>query len=101
MNFNDIYCQAPCNNCPFRKDSLKGWLGEQRMKGITEQISFVCHKDNTRQCAGHLIINEKDEQNGNSSFYRLAQSLVIDLKLKNKDIIFDTIEEVIKHHKFI
>ena len=28
--------QTPCNNCPFRKDSLKGWLGSERMTEISE-----------------------------------------------------------------
>ena len=36
--------KKPCSNCPFRKDSLKGWLGEERMQEIVNADSFTCHK---------------------------------------------------------
>jgi hypothetical protein len=36
--------QTPCKDCPFRKDSLKGWLGSEQMTEILEADSFVCHK---------------------------------------------------------
>ena len=38
------YMKSPCADCPFRKDSLKGWLGADRMEEILGQESFVCHK---------------------------------------------------------
>ena len=56
--------QTPCKDCPFRKDSLKGWLGKKRMTEILEADSFVCHKTtNTelkdrKQCAGFMIIQK-------------------------------------------
>lgn len=53
--------KAPCVDCPFRKDSLKGWLGGPRMAEILEEDSFVCHKKTDMQCAGHMIMN--GEQN--------------------------------------
>ena len=94
------YCQKPCANCPFKKESLKGWLGEKRMQQIVDADSFVCHKDNTRQCAGHLIVNKKDKDNSDSMFLRVAKSFGIELDLKNEDSIFDTKQQVVNHHKF-
>jgi len=76
MNFN---LKKPCSNCPFRRDSMKGWLGEDRAQEIshditTEQKTFSCHKTNdldengdiietkkTEYCAGALILLEKLE----------------------------------------
>ena len=88
------YCKSPCGNCPFRKDTLEGWLGEKRMTEILEQDSFVCHKNNKLQCAGHMIIN-----GNNNAFVRFAKGFNIDLNLRNKDLIFSTKKECINHHK--
>lgn len=88
------YCKVPCKDCPFRKDTLKGWLGETRMKEILSQKSFTCHKTNKRlQCAGHMII--KGEEN---DFVRQANIMNIPAPLKGKDLVFDTEQECIKHH---
>lgn len=87
-------CKKPCADCPFRKDSLKGWLGRGRMEEILSSDSFTCHKTNKElQCAGHLII-KKDE----NSFYRLAGRMGYDLKLKGHSLIFDSEQECIDHH---
>lgn len=97
--------KTPCNNCPFRKDSLQGWLGEKRMIEILESDSFVCHKttkndiENTdnrdrKQCAGFMII-QKDR----STVVRVAKVLKIDLDLKGVDLIFDNKNDCIEHHK--
>ncbi|MFO0090001.1 MAG: DUF6283 family protein [bacterium] len=89
----------PCNNCPFRKDALQGWLGEKRMTEILESDSFVCHKTTQgtlkqrKQCAGFMII-KGDE----SEAVRLSKVLRIDLGLKNKDLIFENKQDCIKHH---
>lgn len=92
--------QTPCKNCPFRKDSLKGWLGSKRMTEILEADSFVCHKTtksilkNRKQCAGFMII-KKDE----SAAVQLSEILKIDLELKGKELVFETKQECINHHK--
>lgn len=91
---------APCDNCPFRKDSLKGWLGEERMREILNEDSFVCHKTaygtdiERRQCAGHISIKKHD-----NAFYKLAYSLGRKLKIINEHLLFDNESECIKHHK--
>lgn len=85
--------KSPCKNCPFRKDVLKGWLGEDRMTEILNQNSFVCHKNTKLQCAGHMII--KGDAN---DFYRLAKRFNIPLNLKNQHLIFDNEDDCIDHH---
>lgn len=95
--------KKPCANCPFRKDSTKGWLGSERMTQILGANSFVCHKtiseDKTKdnkqkQCAGFMLIKQDE-----SEFFRLAKTMDIDLNLTGKELIFESKEECIKHHK--
>lgn len=85
----------PCNNCPFRKDSLKGWL-KLKIEEIVSAKSFTCHKtDKTLQCAGHMLLLKN-----NNSFYRLTKRLKLPLHLKGENLVFDSVEECIKHHKY-
>ena len=84
---------SPCKDCPFRKDSLKSWLGKDRMSEIVHSPSFVCHKRVDLQCSGHMLVN--GERN---SFVKLAQQLGITLRLNNRHLVFDSIEECIRHH---
>jgi hypothetical protein len=98
--------KKPCDNCPFRKDIEKGWLGSERMVEILEADSFVCHKttgkdaekkDNRhrKQCAGFMLIKGNE-----STAVRVAKTLRIDLDLKGSELIFDSKKECINHHKF-
>ncbi|MBA1280561.1 hypothetical protein G7023_22775 [Pseudomonas stutzeri] len=87
------HMKKPCCDCPYRKDSLKGWLGTDRVAELLEADSFVCHKDTTIQCAGHMLIN--GERNG---FVRLANRLRIPLDLKGKELVFESREACIEHH---
>lgn len=88
------YMSTPCNNCPFRKDTLKGWLGRNRMKEICESESFVCHKETKRQCAGYMLVNPK-----RSLFVRMAKALKINLALRGKKDVFDSPDDCINHHQ--
>lgn len=88
------HIKKPCRDCPFRKDTLKGWLGEERMTEILAADSFVCHKKTDMQCAGHMLIN--GPENG---FVRLAGRLGIELDLTGKNQVFDSKSECIAHHK--
>ena len=86
--------KKPCANCPFRKDSLAGWLGKDRMTEILEQDSFTCHKTNKQmQCAGHMIILEE-----RNHFYELAVRLNFDLGLSGQELVFESEEDCINHH---
>lgn len=85
--------KKPCKDCPFRKDSLKGWLGKERMTQILEADSFVCHKKTDLQCAGHMLIN------GNANgFVRLANHMGIEVQLSGEELVFDSQQDCIEHH---
>lgn len=90
--------KRPCKNCPFRKTSQKGWLGRERMEDIlNSDMGFVCHEtlDTGReQCAGFMLI-----KNGRSLFELTAKLYNIDLNLSGRELVFDTEEEAIAHHK--
>lgn len=86
-------CKSPCKDCPFRKDVAEGWLGQERMREILATKSFVCHKNTTLQCAGHMLM--KGEEN---DFVKLAGRLNIPLELRGKELVFETDEECISHH---
>lgn len=88
-------CNKPCKDCPFRKDIIKGWLGSKRMTEIVEAESFVCHKNHKLQCAGHMLLLEDA-----NVFYRTANIFRHPLKLEGRELVFDTIQEAIEHHKF-
>lgn len=87
------HCKHPCGDCPFRKDTYKGWLGSARMRSILDSDSFTCHKNNDLQCAGHMLI--KGEEN---AFVALAKRLYISLPLKGRELIFDNNQDCIDHH---
>jgi len=83
----------PCKNCPFRKDSLKGWLGKARMTEILAADTFVCHANTNQQCAGHMLLLKED-----NAFFRLAKRLDYGLDLRGEDLVFDNTQDCIDHH---
>ena len=84
---------SPCQDCPFRKDSLQGWLGASRMDDYLRKGSFVCHKKHDFQCAGHMLI--KGDEN---TFVQVAGRLRIPLNLTGRELVFDTQTDCINHH---
>lgn len=87
------HCTHPCKDCPYRKDTQKGWLSH-RIEELLGAKSFVCHKNNNLQCAGHMIINGTDNE-----YVELANKLQLDLGLRGKELIFDNKQDCINHHK--
>lgn len=88
--------KSPCKDCPFRKDSLKGWLGRDRAEEIANSNSFVCHKTlraDRKQCAGHMLLIGND-----NDFVRLASLLDLDTGLHGAELVHDTVESFIAHH---
>ena len=85
--------KSPCKDCPFRKDSLQGWLGEERITEIVNASSFVCHKKTDLQCAGFMHLKWQE-----SDFVQLASRLKLDTGLRGKELIFENKEDCIKHH---
>lgn len=60
--------KEPCNDCPWRRESLPGWLGPQTADEWCEaahgEVAIACHQtipegggwgDKTRQCKGAAI----------------------------------------------
>ena len=87
------HMKKPCQNCPFLKNTLKGWLGKDRMIEIINCNSFVCHKTPSMQCAGFMILLGMQ-----SSFVTLAYRMGIKLPLKGRGLVFDSVEDCINHH---
>lgn len=87
--------KSPCKNCPFKRDTLKGWLGKKRMTEILNSDSFVCHKNTSKQCAGHMLI--KGDEN---SFVAFAKLIAVDLGVRGRELVFDSKQDCIDHHTF-
>jgi len=94
--------KTPCKDCPFRKDTQKGWLGKERIEEILNQKSFVCHKtvdykngdmNGRLQCAGHMHMLD-----GKNEFVALARMLNIDTGLTGRELVFNNPKDCIKHH---
>jgi hypothetical protein len=60
--------KKPCKECPFRKDSFKGYLGgftvEETLAVANSDQSFICHlerenKNDKSECAGRLLYATK------------------------------------------
>lgn len=86
--------KAPCRDCPFRKDTLRGWLGGERMTEILAADSFVCHKNTDLQCAGHMLIKGSE-----NAFVRLAAALRLPLNLSGMEKVFASHGDCIDHHE--
>lgn len=87
------HVKRPCRDCPFRADASKGWLGEDRASELLSASSFVCHKNTSLQCAGHMLINGQD-----NSFVQVATRLGIQLDLKGEELVFKSKDACIEHH---
>lgn len=87
------HVKQPCSNCPYRKDSKKGWLGKERMSDFLEGDNFLCHKNTKLQCAGHMII--KGDRN---VIVRTAAMLDIPITLEGQELVFDKEDDCIAHH---
>lgn len=88
--------KKPCGGnpvCPFRKDSPEGWLGSERMEEILDAGSFTCHKDNSLQCAGHMLVKGMD-----NDYVRHAARLGIDTGASGQELAFDNAQDCIEHH---
>lgn len=86
------HIKKPCKDCPFRKDTLKGWLGEDATRDILRQSSFVCHKKRDHQCAGHMLLVE------HNAFAQIASRMGYTLALSGREQVFDSPEDCIAHH---
>ena len=112
----NLNLKRPCNECPFRKDTMFGWLGKRKATEIIDCIagsdhgSFSCHKTNdftesgvketetTEHCAGALILLHKlGSPNMAMRLGYLARKFN-GKNLLDQDQVFDRSEDFIRHH---
>ena len=118
----NLNLKRPCNNCPFRRDTLKGWLGRSRAQGLIDDMindhrSFSCHKttvpgeeddpetagtrvygDKTEECAGGMILLHKTQQPNMAMRLGYVYKMFDGNELKDQHLVFDTPEEFVDHH---
>lgn len=107
MKFN---LKKECENCPFSKKCVKGWLGKKRIHEILENIlykglTFTCHKTLSKKprdqshCFGAIVMvnNEKIENHMLTIAARLGLYKYTTNDLQSKTI-FKTKKDCIKHH---
>jgi hypothetical protein len=91
--------KTPCNECPFRRESPRGYLGgnsPQRFAFLANHDGdFECHKTTNKvipaQCAGRATMWANQCK---SSRYNYVPKLD-----KNRDDVFSHIGEFMNHHK--
>lgn len=91
----EAFCQhtAPCNDCPWRRDSLNGWLGghsaEEFVRIAGSDIPYACHTVMNQQCAGMAVYRR------NTLKMPRPPALILE---KDKETVFATPTEFINHH---
>lgn len=98
--------KSPCDECPFRKDSLPGWLGGntalQTFRHVTNEGDFACHKTRHKKsilmsrCFGSLLFLRKI---GKLPKYdvKLSEAISV-LNIKHIGNIL-SLHEFFKHHE--
>lgn len=110
------FVMSPCKMCPFKKDTMEGWLGKERAEEIIHSIykmgdGFTCHNTNdfsgedvavtidSKGCAGAAILLDKVGQHNAAMqiAYRLGYFKIEDVR--GRELIFETTQEFIDHHE--
>lgn len=91
----DFQHETPCHDCPWRRDSIKGWLGSMTPREWTDHAhgrSLVdCHTSIGAQCAGIAIYR--------SNVCKLPDKPSIKLP-KDHETVFSNRMEFEDHHKY-
>jgi len=69
-------------------------IGQERMTETLDANSSVCHKKTELQYAGHMFINEN-----NNDFVQLANRLGIKMKLTGRELALDNQINCTSQHK--
>ena len=83
---------SACSDCPLRRDSLPGWLGE----ATPEQYAGLCHSDEVVECHVHagsrcagLAIYRRNTAKWQPDEHRLPA---------DRESIFSNVMEFLTHH---
>ena len=99
--------KEPCNECPWRRDHMPGWLGGYQAEDFVNQVQrdgppLPCHKtipgDGTNaraMCAGALIFMKNSCKGANHPDYGDALSTVE----KDTEKVFQWPQQFLDHHK--
>lgn len=86
--------KTPCHDCPWRRDSLNGWLGdltpEEWIRSASNETRMECHTQLGAQCAGAAIYRR------NTCKRVDPPHLVLE---KNHETVFSTPMEFVAHHQ--
>ncbi len=87
--------KIPCGDCPFRRVSAPGWLGEYEPQDLLEyahgEVKYDCHTKTGSQCAGMAIYR------GNMCKSPRDKSILA--LPANRSVVFSTPKEFINHHE--
>lgn len=101
-------CKVPCNECPFRKNSLPGYLGgfstQETLQAVTGEDNFDCHLtredgEERMACAGRMLFASSL---GKSFRRKDLEQIRLQLKESTPQEIKDNIlsyKEFKKHHE--
>jgi hypothetical protein len=86
--------KKPCSDCPFRRTSLKGWLGGMKPEFFTQfahrEGVYPCHTKDGAQCAGMAVFRANI-----CKAPRNKEALVVGQDKRN---VFAWDDEFLKHH---
>lgn len=99
------YCTKPCPECPFRKESLNGWLGgyspEATALYAVQEEDFHCHltrgTKNPKHCAGRMLFAKRNCKIFRRPDLEKIKNAVLALNPDYKETILD-IGEFVLHH---
>lgn len=87
--------KAPCSDCPFRRDALRGWLGgstpEEFIAMAHSDTAYPCHAFLGPQCAGLAIYR--------ANVAKLPRSPHVQRLNADRVAVFASIKEFLAHHK--
>lgn len=91
---------SPCKECPWRRASMPGWLGEQYSP---EEFRAIAHSDSRFPC--HRTIGKKEElQCAGMAIYRAnvikrPRDPAILILPVDREKVFATPDEFVTHHR--
>lgn len=110
-------CKKPCKECPFKRTSIKGWLGEVSF----DPMGFITphwQGDAPLPCHMWVLVQDGDWESGDyATLSELCQGFLIFAKntckmplepvtakavretTPNRELVFSNLQEFVDHHK--